>query len=217
MTVAPAEASSERGPAAGLGRGAVRGRGTAAGMAAATGLGLGLAVAVRWQIFSTGALDGVTEGLVFGLALLAVARLAGFAPSRPRALPLLAGVGSGGALVAISLLARWPLPPLVLGHAAAFWPWVAVTTLVATAEELVLRGALWRWLAAAGGEAVGEAIALMATSVLFALIHVPIYGWHVVPLDVGVGLWFGGLRLWFGGPAAPAAAHVLADLATWWL
>jgi len=40
----------------------------------------------------------------------------------------------------------------------------------------------------------------MATSVLFALIHVPIYGWHVVPLDVGVGLWFGGLRLWFRRP-----------------
>ena len=38
-----------------------------------------------------------------------------------------------------------------------------------------------------------------------------------VPLDFGVGLLFGGLRLWFGGPAAPAAKHVLANLATWWL
>ena len=59
--------------------------------------------------------------------------------------------------------------------------------------------------------------ALLATSLLFALIHVPIYGPAVLGLDLGVGLLFGGLRLWFGGPAAPAAAHVLADLATWWL
>ena len=62
-----------------------------------------------------------------------------------------------------------------------------------------------------------EVVALLVTSVLFALIHVPVYSPSVVPLDFGVGLLLGGLRLWFGGPVAPAAAHVLADLATWWL
>ena len=92
-------------------------------------------------------------------------------------------------------------------------PWVLVTSLVATAEELVLRGSLWRWAA----ESAGDMAALLLTSLLFALIHVPVYGWSVVPLDVGVGLIFGGLRLWFGGSAAPAAAHVVADLATWWI
>ncbi len=102
---------------------------------------------------------------------------------------------------------------MALGHAAPFLPWVAVTTLVATGEELVLRGTLWRWTAAVAGDAA----ALLVMSVLFALIHVPVYGPSVMPLDFGVGLLFGGLRLWFGGPAAPAAAHVLADLATWWL
>ena len=55
------------------------------------------------------------------------------------------------------------------------------------------------------------------TSVVFALLHVPLYGWHVVPLDLGVGLWLAGLRLISGGVAAPAVAHVVADLATWWL
>jgi len=192
---------------------AVPDRGRASGVAIATCLALGFAVAVRWQVFRTAALDGVTEGLVFGLALIAVAFLAGVRPSIPRIGALAAGFAAGGVLVVVSLAARWPFPPIVLGHAAPFLPWVAVTTLVATGEELALRGALWRWVAAAGGDAT----ALLVTSALFALIHAPVYGWSVVPLDFGVGLLFGGLRLWFGGSAAPAAAHVLADLATWWL
>jgi membrane protease YdiL (CAAX protease family) len=192
---------------------AVPDRGRASGVAIATCLALGVAVAVRWQVFRTAALDGVTEGLMFGLALIAVALLGGVRPSIPRIGALAAGFAAGGVLVVVSLAARWPFPPIVLGHAAPFLPWVAVTTLVATGEELALRGALWRWVAAAGGDAT----ALLVTSALFALIHAPVYGWSVVPLDFGVGLLFGGLRLWFGGSAAPAAAHVLADLATWWL
>jgi membrane protease YdiL (CAAX protease family) len=55
------------------------------------------------------------------------------------------------------------------------------------------------------------------TSIVFALIHVPLYGWHVVPLDLGVGVFLGGLRLVSGSVAAPAIAHIGADLATWWL
>jgi hypothetical protein len=60
-------------------------------------------------------------------------------------------------------------------------------------------------------------VAVVATSLVFALIHVPLYGWHVVPLDLGVGLLLGGLRLVTGGVTAPAAAHTIADVATWWL
>jgi hypothetical protein len=39
----------------------------------------------------------------------------------------------------------------------------------------------------------------------------------VVPLDLGVGVWLGGLRLATGGVAASAIAHGLADLSTWWI
>jgi membrane protease YdiL (CAAX protease family) len=53
--------------------------------------------------------------------------------------------------------------------------------------------------------------------VVFALMHVPLYGWHVVPLDLAVGLALGGLRVATRGVAAPAVAHAVADLATWWL
>lgn len=194
-------------------RTAATGRPRAAGRAFATGVALGAVVAMRWHIFQTAAIGGLTEGLIFGVLLVGVALLGGLRPTLPGPGTLAAGLAAGGTLVAASLAAHWPVAPLVLGHAAPFAPWVAVTTLVATGEELVLRGAFWHWLAEAGGEVT----ALLLTSALFALIHVPVYGLRVVPLDIGVGLWFGGLRLWFGGPAAPAAAHVLADLATWWL
>ena len=77
----------------------------------------------------------------------------------------------------------------------------------------MLRGALF----VAIRRQAGVAAAVAVTTVAFALMHVPLYGWHVVPIDIGVGLWLGGLRLLGRGVAAPAFAHVLADLVTWWL
>ena len=49
------------------------------------------------------------------------------------------------------------------------------------------------------------------------LLHVPLYGWGSLPLDLAVGVFLGVLRALTGSLAAPAAAHVLADLAGWWL
>jgi len=120
-------------------------------------------------------------------------------------LVVLAGAG-------LSLGGRSGVPGL--GRPAApFLPWVGITVLVAVAEEAVLRGRLFDAARAAGG----LPIAITVTTAAFALMHVPLYGWHVVPLDVGVGLVFAGLRLTTGRVAAPAAAHAVADLATWWL
>ena len=104
-------------------------------------------------------------------------------------------------------------PALIAGQSSALLPWALVTVLVATAEEWILRGVLFDLL----DRHAGTLAAVAVTSAIFALMHVPLYGWHVVPLDLGVGLWLGGLRLLTGSVAAPAVAHVLADLATWWL
>jgi membrane protease YdiL (CAAX protease family) len=123
------------------------------------------------------------------------------------------GLVGGTALLALALATRWPGPWLPFQPAGSFLPWAAITVLVATAEEVVLRGVLFDAL----DEVSGTVVALAATSVVFALVHVPLYGWHVVPLDLGVGLVLGGLRVLTGGIAAPAVAHVVADLATWWI
>jgi membrane protease YdiL (CAAX protease family) len=175
--------------------------------------GLFAVVTARWAAIRGGASDGIAVGLAFGAALAAVALAGGLRLGLPRASSLLVGVAGGAVLVGVAVAIRQPGPALFPGPGAAFVPWVAATVLVATAEELILRGVLFDAL----DRSAGIVVAVALTSVLFALMHVPLYGWHVVPLDLGVGLWLAGLRLIGGGVAAPAVAHVLADLATWWL
>ena len=192
--------------------------------AASVLLGLAAVVGLRWAAIVDGRLDGIAIGLAFGvgLAIVGVAgtRLVGGAPTATRrglGIDTIVGGAGGLALVGLALVARLPSNPALnaggLGPATVFGPWLVATTLVALAEELVLRGALFTAAARFGG----PALAVTVTSVAFALMHVPVYGWHVVPLDLGVGIFLGGLRLATGRWLAPGIAHVVADLATWWL
>ena len=193
-------------------------------------LGTGLAglVAARWAATIEGSAGGLAVGLAFGVGLLALALAGGTRIQRPCSVrsSIAGGVLGGALLIGLALLGmavagRLSWAGVAAGPsvgpgawvAAGFAPWAAVTVLVATSEELLLRGALFD----ATGRALGAGVAVVATSLVFALIHVPLYGWHVVPLDLGVGLLLGGLRLVTGGVTAPAAAHAIADVATWWL
>src|SRR4029078_2409758 len=76
---------------------------------------------------------------------------------------------------------RGVTPP---GTGTAYISWAAATIVVATAEEMFLRGALFdslrRWR--------GADVAVVGAAVAFAALHVPLYGWHVLPLDLAVGL-----------------------------
>jgi membrane protease YdiL (CAAX protease family) len=174
---------------------------------------LGVIVGSRWAATVGGVGDALSIGLVFGLALTAVAVVAGqrVGMAHPEALAI--GAAGGAALVGLAVVAHLGTPGPSLAPAAAFLPWASITILVAAAEELVLRGVLF----AAIRRHAGVVAAVAVTSVVFALMHVPTYGWHVVPLDLGVGIWLGGLRLLGRGVAAPVVAHGLADLVTWWL
>jgi membrane protease YdiL (CAAX protease family) len=91
--------------------------------------------------------------------------------------------------------------------------WAAATAVVATAEEAFLRGAFFD--AVARWHSTDAAIVVAA--VAFAVLHVPLYGWHVVPVDLAVGLVLGVARVAGGSWTSAAVAHVLADLAGWWL
>jgi membrane protease YdiL (CAAX protease family) len=194
--------------------------GSPAARAALITLALGGAIGARRAATVGGSSDGIAVGAVFGALLLMGAAVTGWRPgflpagSLARTAQTVAtGLVGGTALVGLALATRWPGPWLPFQPAASFLPWAVVTVLVAAAEEVILRGALFDAL----DEASGTAIALAATSVAFALLHVPLYGWHVVPLDLGVGLALGGLRVLTGGVAASAVAHAVADLATWWI
>ena len=177
-------------------------------------LALMAVAALRWTIVVDGDAPALATGLGFGLALVAVAIVGGVTFGSARPVAIATGIVGGLVLVGLALTSRLaPGPTIPFAPASALLPWASVTLVVAFGEELVLRGALFEAIATS----LGDPAAVLVTSVAFALIHVPLYGWHVVPLDLGVGLWLGGLRLVSGGVAAPAVAHAIADLATWWL
>ncbi|MFI5313789.1 MAG: CPBP family intramembrane glutamic endopeptidase [Candidatus Dormibacteria bacterium] len=123
------------------------------------------------------------------------------------------GVGGGAALLLVSLVG---LPAISLGpravSATLMW-WVPLVSLVAVSEELVLRGVLFSALRSEHGDAVAVAV----TAVLFALIHLPLYGLGAMPIDLAAGVLLGSLRVISGGVVAPALAHVIADVATGWV
>ena len=199
--------------------------------AVAIALGLAAIVGARWLLALLW-VDPLLVGAVFGLALAALwvvaagpdlasdTRAAGLRRARATrrsGIATLAGLGFGLALVAIAIVGSSMRGASVFPdfgpHTVAFLPWAAITIVVATAEEGILRGVLFDRLRSSRGVVAAVAI----TTIAFAVMHVPAYGWHVVPLDLAVGLGLAGLRLSTGTVLAPAIAHVVADLATRWL
>lgn len=150
----------------------------------------------------------IRAGLVFAAVLAAVA-VAARARTAVSVRAFLIGLAGAAAIAVPAVVVRGFADVHPVGQ---FLTWGAATTLVAVTEEAVLRGALFvslaRWR--------GPDVAVVGAALAFALLHVPLYGWHVVPLDLAVGLLLGALRLLTGTWLAPAVAHVGADLIGWW-
>jgi membrane protease YdiL (CAAX protease family) len=170
------------------------------------------AVVVRVGWAGASGAGSIPAALVFAALLVAVSARRCAAP---RVDVRSIGLGLAGAAVLL-------LPVVVLGHGramtslgggTAYASWAVATTVVATAEEAFLRGALFdalsRWR--------GTDVAVVGAALAFAALHVPLYGWHVLPLDLAVGLALGALRVMAGTWTAPAIAHVGADLVGWWV
>jgi membrane protease YdiL (CAAX protease family) len=180
--------------------------------------GLWGALALRIAVAGVDGVRSLTAGVLFAGALAAVAAVTA---SRVVAKPFswaacgrLVGVGVVGAVVLCV--------PAAIRHADGlgvvlpldgYLPWALGVTVVAVAEEMLLRGSLF----SAVQQRAGTTAAIGLTSVAFALLHVPLYGTSVFLLDLGVGVWLGALRAVSGSVLAPAIAHTLADLAGWWL
>jgi membrane protease YdiL (CAAX protease family) len=169
---------------------------------------LGAAVVVRVAVAGPDGAGSLRAGLAFAgcLAVLGLVSRAGAVVSS-RALVLGA---AGAVLLGLPAVATRGIADV--HPAGQFLTWAAATTLVAVTEEAVLRGALFdaldRWR--------GPDVAVVGAALAFALLHVPLYGWYVVPLDLAVGLLLGALRLLTGTWTAPAVAHTGADLIGWW-
>ena len=120
-------------------------------------------------------------------------------PASPLAPALAVGVGAFvvGRLLAAGSPAAPPATALVVG----------LNTLAAVAEEAFFRRLVYGALLAGGPTA-----ALVGSSVLFAAVHVTVYGLWVLPLDLAAGLLLGWQRRATGSWAVPAVTHALANL-----
>ncbi|MGH8859906.1 MAG: CPBP family intramembrane glutamic endopeptidase [Jatrophihabitantaceae bacterium] len=174
--------------------------------------GLGCAAALRSVVSGATGPQSVAGALVFSGCLAALCLAGGLSAPGRLSVSLLSGTAAAIGLAAVAVL-RSGLASVAGRSTAEFLPWMVVTTIVAISEEAFLRGTMFDLVQRRGGETT----AVLVCAAAFAALHVPLYGWRVVPLDVAVGLLFGTLRVMAASWTAPAFAHVLADAAGWWL
>jgi membrane protease YdiL (CAAX protease family) len=174
-------------------------------------VGFAGAAAVRVAVAGPVGASSIPAGLVFaGLLLLVAVRRC----PAPRVDLRTLGIGLAGAAVLLApvAIAAANGALAIRGQSTSYAGWAAATAVVATVEEAFFRGALFsalqRWR--------GTDVAVIGAAIAFAALHVPLYGWHVLPLDLAVGLGLGALRVVSGTWTAPAVAHVGADLVGWW-
>jgi membrane protease YdiL (CAAX protease family) len=84
---------------------------------------------------------------------------------------------------------------------------VALNTLAAVAEEAFFRRLVYGALLDNG-----PLVAVTGSALLFALVHVTVYGAWVLPIDVAAGLVLSWQRWASGGWWAPALTHVVANV-----
>jgi len=84
---------------------------------------------------------------------------------------------------------------------------VGLNALAAVAEEAFFR----RYLYGLVVERYGPVLAVAVTAGAFALVHVTVWGWWVLPLDLAAGLVLSWQRAATGRWSVPAATHVLAN------
>jgi membrane protease YdiL (CAAX protease family) len=141
------------------------------------------------------------------LALLAVSVLwpvpGGDRPVASRGAPVLPVLAVGiGAFVAGRVLLAGSSPP-----APATALVIGLNTLAAVAEEAFFRRLVYGTLLAGG-----PALAVGGSALLFAAVHVSVYGLWVLPIDLAAGLLFGWQRRATGSWAVPAVTHAVANL-----
>jgi hypothetical protein len=93
-------------------------------------------------------------------------------------------------------------PPAVLSARV-----LALNSLAAVAEEAFFRRLIYAVLSPGGA-----GLAVVGSTTLFALAHVTVYGWWVLPLDLAAGLVLSWQRWASGSWTAPAVTHVVANV-----
>ncbi len=160
----------------------------------AIALGAGLAALGARRVDAWAVVATATVGLIGLLVPVPAVPRAGIAS---RAAILMAG-----AVAFTAVRWGWAMPQY------PFTVWAAgASVIAAVAQEAFFRRALYGRL-----EALGPAVAVVVTAVAFGLVHVPVHGWEVLPVDVAAGLVFGWQRWASGTWTVPAVTHAFANL-----
>jgi membrane protease YdiL (CAAX protease family) len=168
--------------------------------AAATVLASCAALLLRLELAGHGGTVRVTALAGLYATMLAAALLVPLPREHPRARVLALAVGLIGVALATAAAGR----PVAIPWS----PWVVpIAVAAAIAEEGVFRRTAYAAL-----EPAGAVVAVAGTALVFALIHVPLYGTAVFPVDLGAGLLFGWQRYASGSWAVPAVTHAAANL-----
>ena len=149
---------------------------------------------------ATGAGPAVVLTVLF-LVLLVVSLTWPAADDRPGAVGPALALGVGAFVAGRLLLAGSPPP------APATTLVIALNTLAAVAEEAFFRRLVYGALLAGG-----PVLAVGGSALLFAAVHVTVYGLWVLPLDLAAGLLLGWQRRVTGSWTVPAATHAVANL-----
>lgn len=137
--------------------------------------------------------------VVVGVASIAVPVPAD-ATAQPLSPAATLAIGLGAVLLARTVAG--PPPPLPVAASAP-----VLNTVAAVAEE-----ALFRRVAYARLRPYGVGVAVIGSALLFGLLHVPLYGVAVLPVDLGAGLLLSWQRWASGTWTVPAATHAAANL-----
>jgi membrane protease YdiL (CAAX protease family) len=168
-----------------------------------TAAGCGVLTARPVLLDAVGAGPAIVLGTLF-VALLGVALVwPVHVGARTGAAPAGAVLAFGVAAFAVGRLLSAGTPPPI--EATAFV--IGLNTLAALSEEAFFRRLVYGALLAGG-----PVLAVAGSAVLFAAVHVTVYGAWVLPLDLAAGLLFGWQRHVTGSWAVPAATHSVANL-----
>jgi membrane protease YdiL (CAAX protease family) len=107
--------------------------------------------------------------------------------------------GCGGFVVARAILGGSVVPVALGGLIAG--------AVAGVAEEAIFRHGLYGLL-----ERWGAFLAISGSALAFALIHVPSYGWYILPINFAAGVVFGWQRWATGSWTAPAVTHALVNV-----
>jgi membrane protease YdiL (CAAX protease family) len=176
----------------------VRDPGGLVGLPVLAGAGLLL---LRLWILQTPDTTRVVLLLSVFAAILVASLLVPVAGDGGRLSPLMVlGVGLLGVGLAVAVSGRSAAAPV--GAAA-----LPLSLFAALAEEALFRRATYGWL-----DRYGPAVAIVGSALLFAVIHVPLYGAAAFSVDLGAGLLLSWQRWASGTWTVPAATHAAANL-----